>query len=204
MVGFVLSTHLFKRVIHTGVIPYLKIFESTVKATSQNGIRGGSATVHVPFWHYEIEDIMVLKNNAGTDDNRVRKLDYSIQFSKLFYDRLIKNEDITLFSPAEAEGLYEAFGNNVEFDELYEKLERSRSIKMKKKVSARKLAEVFAKERLETGRIYMMNIDNANEHGSWDVSYTCQTCVRKSSTQHNLYMTSMTSMEKLVSASFQL
>ena len=156
-------------VIHTGIIPYLKIFESTVKATSQNGIRGGSATVHVPFWHYEIEDIIVLKNNAGTDDNRVRKLDYSIQFSKLFYDRLIKNEDITLFSPAEAHGLYEAFGRNEDFDELYEQCERSRSIKMKKKVPARKLAEVFAKERLETGRIYTMNIDNANEHGSWDI-----------------------------------
>ena len=156
-------------VIHTGIIPYLKIFESTVKATSQNGIRGGSATVHVPFWHYEIEDVIVLKNNAGTDDNRVRKLDYSIQFCKLFYDRLIKNEDITLFSPAEAVGLYEAFGRNDEFQELYEQYERSRSIKMKKKIPARKLAEIFAKERLETGRIYSMNIDNANEHGSWDI-----------------------------------
>ena len=93
-------------VIHTGLIPYLKIFESTVKATSQNGIRGGSATVHIPFWHYEIEDIMTLKNNAGTDDNRVRKLDYSVQFNKLFYERLIKNEDITLMSPEETGGLY--------------------------------------------------------------------------------------------------
>ena len=156
-------------VIHTGLIPYLKIFESTVKATSQNGIRGGSATVHVPFWHYEIEDVLVLKNNAGTDDNRVRKLDYSIQFCKLFYERLIKNEDITLFSPHEAEGLYDVFGDNDAFEELYVKYENARSIKLKKKVSARKLAEVFAKERLETGRIYSMNIDNANEHGSWNV-----------------------------------
>ena len=105
-------------VIHTGLIPYLKNFESAVKSTSQNGLRGGSATVHVPFWHYEIEDILVLKNNAGTDDNRVRKLDYSIQFCKLFYDRLIKNEDITLFSPHEAAGLYEAFGDNEKFEEL--------------------------------------------------------------------------------------
>jgi ribonucleoside-diphosphate reductase alpha chain len=156
-------------VIHTGLIPYLKIFESTVKATSQNGIRGGSATVHVPFWHYEIEDIVCLKNNAGTDDNRVRKLDYSVQFSKLFYERLIKNEDVTLFSPSEAEGLYEAFGNNEEFNALYEKYEKSRNIKFKKKISARKLAEIFTKERLETGRIYVMNIDNANEHGSWNI-----------------------------------
>jgi ribonucleoside-diphosphate reductase alpha chain len=156
-------------VIHTGLIPYLKIFESAVKATSQNGLRGGSATVHVPFWHYEIEDVLVLKNNAGTDDNRVRKLDYSIQFCRLFYDRVIKDEDITLFSPHETEGLYEAFGNNEEFEELYLKYEASRSIKIKRKISARKLAEVFARERLETGRIYSMNIDTANENGSWDI-----------------------------------
>tara|TARA_R100000005_G_scaffold96466_1_gene83618 strand:- start:2457 stop:4685 length:2229 start_codon:yes stop_codon:yes gene_type:complete len=156
-------------VIHTGLIPYLKNFESAVKSTSQNGLRGGSATVHVPFWHYEIEDIMVLKNNAGTDDNRVRKLDYSIQFCKLFYDRLIANEDVTLFSPHEAKGLYEAFGNNEKFEQLYLKYENARSLKFKKKVPARKLAEIFARERLETGRIYSMNIDNANQNGSWDV-----------------------------------
>jgi ribonucleoside-diphosphate reductase alpha chain len=156
-------------VIHTGVIPYLKNFESAVKSTSQNGLRGGSATVHIPFWHYEVEDVMVLKNNAGTDDNRVRKLDYSIQFCKLFYDRLIKNENITLFSPHEADGLYDAFGDNKKFEELYEKYENSRSLKFKKKIPARKLAEIFARERLETGRIYSMNIDTANEHGSWDI-----------------------------------
>lgn len=156
-------------VIHTGLIPYLKNFESAVKSTSQNGLRGGSATVHIPFWHYEIEDVLILKNNAGTDDNRVRKLDYSIQFSKLFYDRLIKNEDITLFSPKEAADLYEAFGNNAHFDQLYLKYENSRSMQFKKKISARKLAEIYARERLETGRIYSMNIDSANEHGSWAV-----------------------------------
>lgn len=157
-------------VIHTGLIPYLKTFESTVKSTSQNGLRGGSATVHVPFWHYEIEDLLVLKNNAGTDDNRVRKLDYSIQFCKLFYDRLIANEDITLFSPHEAKGLYEAFGNNEEFERLYIKYENARSsIKFSRKIPARKLAEIFARERLETGRIYSMNIDTANEHGSWNI-----------------------------------
>lgn len=154
-------------VIHTGLIPYLKIFESTVKATSQNGIRGGSATVHVPFWHYEIEDIVCLKNNAGTDDNRVRKLDYSVQFNKLFYERLIKNEDITLMSPEETGGLYSSMNDNEDFKKLYEKYENSKYVKMKKKISARKLAEIFTKERLETGRIYVMNIDNANEHGSW-------------------------------------
>jgi len=156
-------------VIHTGLIPYLKHFESAVKSTSQNGLRGGSATVHVPFWHYEVEDVMVLKNNAGTDDNRVRKLDYSIQFCKLFYDRLIANEDVTLFSPDEASGLYEAFGDNEKFEELYVKYENARSLKFKKKVPARKIAEIFARERLETGRIYSMNIDSANAHGSWDI-----------------------------------
>jgi ribonucleoside-diphosphate reductase alpha chain len=156
-------------VIHTGIIPYLKNFESAVKSTSQNGLRGGSATVHVPFWHYEIEDVLVLKNNAGTDDNRVRKLDYSIQFCKLFYERLVANEDITLFNPNEAKGLYEAFGDNEKFEELYKKYENARSIKFKKKISARKLCEIFARERLETGRIYSMNIDTANEHGSWDI-----------------------------------
>ena len=164
-------------VIHTGLIPYLKNFESAVKSTSQNGLRGGSATVHVPFWHYEIEDIMVLKNNAGTDDNRVRKLDYSIQFSKIFYDRLIANEDITLFSPEEVTGLYEAFGDNKKFEELYLKYENARSLKFKKKVSARKIAEIFARERLETGRIYSMNIDSANEHGSWAIpTYMSNLC----------------------------
>ena len=177
-------------VIHTGLIPYLKIFESAVKATSQNGLRGGSATVHIPFWHYEIEDVLVLKNNAGTDDNRVRKLDYSIQFCKLFYDRLIKNEDITLFSPHEAEGLYEAFGDNKKFEELYVKYENSRSVKMKKKVSARKLAEVFARERLETGRIYSMNIDNCNENGSWDIpvhmSNLCQEIIHPTVPIHSI------------------
>jgi len=154
-------------VIHTGIIPYLKIFESAVKATSQNGVRGGGGTIYIPWWHYEIEDVLVLKNNAGTDDNRVRKLDYCIQFEKLFYDRLIKNEDITLFSPHEAPELYEHFGDNRKFKEEYERYERKTSLKCKKKISARKLAEVFARERLETGRIYSMNIDNANKYGSW-------------------------------------
>lgn len=146
-------------VIHTGLIPYLKNFEAAVKSTSQNGIRGGSANVNIPFWHYEIDDIIVLKNNAGTDDNRVRKLDYTVQFCKLFYERLVKNEDITLFSPDEATGLYEAFGDNEEFEKLYLKYENSRKLQFKRKISARKLMEIFCRERLETGRIYSMNID---------------------------------------------
>ena len=154
-------------VMHTGVIPFLKLMESTVKSCHQNGIRGGSATVNFPFWHYEAEDMLVLKNNSGTDDNRVRKLDYCIQFSELFYKRFLKNEDITLFSPHEAKELYDAFGHE-NFDELYEQYERKTSLKFKKTVKARKLMSLFIKERVETGRIYFMNIDHCNQRSSWD------------------------------------
>jgi len=161
---------------HTGIIPFLKKFESTVRCCTQNGVRGGSATVHFPIWHQEIEDIIVLKNNKGTEDNRVRKLDYSIQFSKLFYERFLNNEDITLFSPHEVPGLYEAFGSE-EFDELYEKYERAYSIPQKK-VSARELITDLLKERAETGRIYIMNIDHCNTHSSFNdkvnMSNLCQ------------------------------
>jgi ribonucleoside-diphosphate reductase alpha chain len=161
---------------HTGVIPFLKKFESTVRCCTQNGVRGGSATVHFPIWHQEIEDIIVLKNNKGTEDNRVRKLDYSIQLSKIFYERFLKNEEITLFSPQDVEGLYDAFGTP-EFDELYMKYERATSIP-KKKVSARELITDLLKERAETGRIYIMNIDHCNEHSSFldkvNMSNLCQ------------------------------
>ena len=161
---------------HTGVIPFLKKFETTVRCCTQNGVRGGSATVHFPIWHQEIEDIIVLKNNKGTEDNRVRKLDYSIQISELFYKRFLNNEDITLFSPHEVDGLYEAFGTP-EFDELYEKYERATSIP-KTKISARELFTDILKERAETGRIYIMNIDHSNSHSSFldkvNMSNLCQ------------------------------
>ena len=150
---------------HTGVIPFLKKFEATVKCCTQNGVRGGSATVHFPIWHKEIEDIIVLKNNKGTEDNRVRKLDYSIQLSKLFYERFIKDEDITLFSPHEVPELYEAWGTD-KFDELYEKAERKTSV-WKTKVGAQELFFDILKERAETGRIYIMNIDHSNDHSSF-------------------------------------
>lgn len=153
-------------VIHTGLIPYLKVFESTVKSTSQNGIRGSCATVNIPFFHYEVEDVIVLKNNSGTDDNRVRKLDYVVQFSKLFYDRLIKDETITLFSPFECKELYDKFGHP-EFDEEYLKCEKNKKLQFKKVIKARDLASLFSKERLETGRIYLMNLDHVNQNGSW-------------------------------------
>ena len=150
---------------HTGVIPFLKKFEATVKCCTQNGVRGGSATVHFPIWHQEIGDIIVLKNNKGSEDNRVRKLDYSIQLSKLFYERFINNADITLFSPHEVPELYEAWGTD-SFDELYEKAERKLSVS-KTKINAQELFFDILKERAETGRIYIMNIDHCNTHSSF-------------------------------------
>ena len=163
-------------VAHTGVIPFLKKFESTVRCCTQNGIRGGSATVHFPIWHQEIEDIIVLKNNKGTEDNRVRKLDYSIQTSKLFYERFIKNEPITLFSPHDVPGLYDAFGTD-EFDDLYRKYESDGSIP-KRSVGGQELIFALLKERAETGRLYIMNIDHCNSHSSFkdkvNMSNLCQ------------------------------
>ena len=161
---------------HTGVVPFLKKFESTVRCCTQNGIRGGSATVHFPIWHKEIEDIIVLKNNKGTEDNRVRKLDYSIQVSKLFYERFIKNQEISLFSPHDVPGLYDAFGTPG-FDELYCDYESDRSVP-RKTVGAQELILDLLKERAETGRIYIMNLDHCNSHSSFldkvEMSNLCQ------------------------------
>ena len=161
---------------HTGVVPFLKKFESTVRCCTQNGIRGGSATVHFPIWHQEIQDIIVLKNNKGTEDNRVRKLDYSVQISKLFYERFTENADITLFSPHNVPGLYDAFGTDA-FDELYVKYENDNSIP-KTKINAQELILDLLKERAETGRLYIMNIDHCNSHSSFkdkvSMSNLCQ------------------------------
>ena len=150
---------------HTGVVPFLKKFEATVRCCTQNGIRGGSATVHFPIWHQEIEDILVLKNNKGTEDNRVRKLDYSIQLSKIFYERFIQDAEITLFSPHDVPGLYDAFGTD-KFDDLYVEYENNSSVQ-KKTVKAQELILNLLKERAETGRIYIMNIDHCNSHSSY-------------------------------------
>ena len=152
-------------VAHTGVIPFLKKFESTVRCCTQNGIRGGSATVHFPIWHKEIEDIIVLKNNKGTEDNRVRKLDYSIQLSKLFYERFINDEEMSLFSPHDVPSVSDAFGLP-EFDDLYVAAERNQSIP-RKTVRAQELILSVLKERAETGRVYIMNIDHCNAHSSF-------------------------------------
>ena len=164
-------------VAHTGVIPFLKKFEATVRCCTQNGVRGGSATVHFPFWHQEIEDILVLKNNKGTEDNRVRKLDYSIQLNKTMYERLLTQGDITLFSPKDVPGLYEAYFNDQEkFKELYEKYEKDNKVK-KKVMSAMQLFSALIKERAETGRIYIMNVDHCNTHSSFkDPVYMSNLC----------------------------
>jgi ribonucleoside-diphosphate reductase alpha chain len=161
---------------HTGVVPFLKKFEATVRCCTQNGIRGGSATVHFPIWHQEIEDILVLKNNKGTEDNRVRKLDYSIQISKLFYERFIQDGEITLFSPHDVPGLYDSFGTD-KFDDLYVEYENNSSIPSKT-IKAQELILSLLKERAETGRIYIMNIDHCNSHSSFkdkvEMSNLCQ------------------------------
>ena len=161
---------------HTGVVPFLKKFEATVRCCTQNGIRGGSATVHFPIWHQEIEDILVLKNNKGTEDNRVRKLDYSIQISELFYKRFIADETISLFSPHDVPNLYDAFGTP-DFDSLYTKYEAQKSIP-RVTVKAQEIILALLKERAETGRIYIMNIDHCNSHSSFkdkvNMSNLCQ------------------------------
>jgi len=161
---------------HTGVVPFLKKFEATVRCCTQNGIRGGSATVHFPIWHKEIEDIIVLKNNKGTDDSRVRKLDYSIQITRLFYERFISGGTISLFSPHDVPDLYDVFGTEG-FDELYERYEADESIP-RRSISAQDLILSILKERAETGRLYIMNIDHCNSHSSFldkvNMSNLCQ------------------------------
>ncbi len=156
-------------VVHTGLIPFLKYFQSAVKSCSQGGVRGGAATVYLPVWHYEFEDLVVLKNNKGTEETRVRHMDYAFQFNKLMYERLIEGGDITLFDPNDVPGLYEAFfADQDKFKELYEKYERAYSIR-KKTLPALEVFQSILTERKDTGRIYVMNVDHANEHGAFDV-----------------------------------
>jgi ribonucleoside-diphosphate reductase alpha chain len=152
---------------HTGVIPFYKLFQSAVKSCSQGGVRGGAATLYYPIWHTEIEDMLVLKNNKGTEENRVRHMDYGVQFNKLMYERLLTGGDITLFSPHDVPGLYDAFfADQDKFKELYETAERNTRIK-KRSVKAMDLFSAFATERKDTGRIYLMNVDHANTHGAF-------------------------------------
>jgi len=152
---------------HTGVIPFYKLFQSAVKSCSQGGVRGGAATLYYPIWHLEVEDLLVLKNNKGTEDNRVRHMDYGVQFNKLMYERLISGGNITLFSPKDVPELYESFFSDQDkFKELYEAAERKTSIR-KKSIPAIELFSAFVQERKDTGRIYLMNVDHANTHGAF-------------------------------------
>ena len=153
---------------HTGVIPFFKHFQSAVKSCSQGGVRGGAATLYVPLWHLEIENILVLKNNKGTDDNRVRHIDYGIQFNELLYQRLVDGKNISLFSPSEVKGLYESFfADQREFARLYEKYESDTTIR-RNTVSALEIFELYIRERMGTGRIYFQHVDHCNEYGPFD------------------------------------
>jgi len=152
---------------HTGIIPFYKMFQAAVKSCSQGGVRGGAATIYYPIWHYEVEEMLVLKNNKGTEDNRIRHVDYGVQFNKLFYERLIQGGEITLFSPSDVPGLYDAFfADQDKFRELYETAERNTKLR-KKSVKAIDLFSAFMEERKNTGRIYLQNVDNANDHGAF-------------------------------------
>ncbi len=152
---------------HTGVIPFYKMFQAATRSCSQGGVRNGAATLYYPIWHLEIEDMLVLKNNKGTEENRVRHMDYGVQFNKLMYERLITNDNITLFSPNDVPGLYETFFSDQErFKEIYETAERNTKIR-KKSIRASDLFSAFMEERKNTGRIYLMNVDHANDHSSF-------------------------------------
>src|SRR6056300_1677706 len=153
---------------HTGVIPFYKLFQSATRSCSQGGVRNGAATLYYPIWHLEVEDLLVLKNNKGTEDNRVRHMDYGVQFNKLMYERLLEGGDITLFSPSDVPHLYNSFFNDQElFKIVYEKAEKNPAIR-KKTIKAIDLFSSFIEERKNTGRIYIMNVDNANTHSSFD------------------------------------
>ena len=154
--------------VHTGVIPFWKMFQAAVKSCSQGAIRGGAATLYYPIWHLEVESLIVLKNNRGVEDNRIRQLDYGVQLNKLMYTRLINDEDITLFSPHSVEGMYDAFFNDQKlFEKLYTEAENNPLIP-KKKIPARDLFSLLMSERANTGRIYIMNVDHCNTHSSFD------------------------------------
>ena len=153
---------------HTGCIPFYKYFQTAVKSCSQGGVRGGAATVFYPLWHLEVESLLVLRNNRGVEENRVRHLDYGVQINKLMYQRLIKGEDITLFSPSDVPGLYDAFfANQAEFERLYCQYEADESIR-KRAVKAVELFSLLMQERASTGRIYIQNVDHCNTHSPFN------------------------------------
>jgi ribonucleoside-diphosphate reductase alpha chain len=152
---------------HTGVVPFYRLFQSAVRSCSQGSVRNGAATLYYPAWHLEVEDLLVLKNNKGTEDNRIRHMDYCVQFNKVMYERLLSGGNITLFSPHDVPEMYETFFSDIDkFRELYEKAERSTKLR-KKSIPAIDLFSMFLQERKDTGRIYLMNVDHANDHGSF-------------------------------------
>ncbi len=153
---------------HTGCIPFYKHFQTAVKSCSQGGVRGGAATLFYPMWHLEVESLLVLKNNRGVEGNRVRHMDYGVQINKLMYPRLLKGEDITLFSPSDVPGLYDAFfADQDEFERLYTQYEKDDSIR-KQRVKAVELFSLMMQERASTGRIYIQNVDHCNTHSPFD------------------------------------
>ena len=154
---------------HTGVVPFFKLFQAATRSCSQGGVRNGAATLYYPIWHLEIEDMLVLKNNKGTDDNRVRHMDYGVQFNRVMYERLLSGGDITLFSPKDVPEMYDAFFADADrFKELYETAERNTKLR-KKKIKASDLFSRFMQERKDTGRIYLQNVDHANTHSPFKV-----------------------------------
>ncbi|MCK6158916.1 ribonucleoside-diphosphate reductase subunit alpha [Moraxella osloensis] len=155
---------------HTGCIPFYKLFQTAVKCCSQGGVRGGAATLFYPIWHLEVENLLVLKNNRGVEDNRVRHMDYGVQINKTIYQRLIKNQNVTLFSPSDVPGLYDAFfADQAEFERLYQQYEKDASIR-KRSVPAQELFSLMMQERASTGRIYVQNVDHCNTHSPFDPS----------------------------------
>lgn len=153
---------------HTGCIPFYKLFQTAVKCCSQGGVRGGAATLFYPLWHLEVESLLVLKNNRGVEDNRVRQMDYGVQINKTLYTRLIKGQHISLFSPSDVPGLYDAFfADQDEFERLYEKYEADDNIR-KRQVPASELFSMMMQERASTGRIYVQNVDHCNTHSPFD------------------------------------
>ena len=156
---------------HTGCIPFYKHFQTAVKSCSQGGVRGGAATLFYPLWHLEVESLLVLKNNRGVEENRVRHLDYGVQFNRLMYTRLIKDDYITLFSPSDVPGLYDAFFEDQEkFEQLYVKYEADTTIR-KKRLKALELFTLFMQERASTGRIYLQNVDHCNTHSPFNPKF---------------------------------
>ncbi|AHF74384.1 Ribonucleotide reductase of class Ia (aerobic) alpha subunit [Candidatus Sodalis pierantonius str. SOPE] len=155
---------------HTGCIPFYKHFQTAVKSCSQGGVRGGAATLFYPMWHLEVESLLVLKNNRGVEANRVRHMDYGVQLNKLMYQRLVKGEDITLFSPSDVPGLYDAFfADQDEFERLYTQYEQDSSIRQRR-IKAVELFSLMMQERASTGRIYVQNVDHCNTHSPFDAA----------------------------------